>query len=140
MAQLAKEGGVWDSVLIYGPVACLPFVLAMTVKLAGMRKYIRFEGPNLVWGYRLFGKPVFTHAVKAEAVATFELENHRPRGNLAPQHHDNPAYYVRGHWRLMLVEKNGEKHGLDRHTEKEVLLPLYDDLNTWLRAWPALRR
>lgn len=134
LAQLANEGGAWDAILVYGPLACLPVVLLFALKLAGMRKYIRFEGDHLTWGYRLFGKPVLTQTASRDEVAGLEMENHRPKGNLAPRHHDDPTYYVRGHWRLLLVKKNGEKARLDRHTEQEALVPLFDDLNAWLKA------
>lgn len=134
LAQLANEGSRWDAILVYGPIACLPLVLFMALKLAAMRKYVRFEGEELQWGYRLFGRPVFARAARRSEIAGLVLENHRPRGNLAPKHHDNPAYYVRGHWRLLVSKKNGEKHLLDRHTEQEALFPLYEDLQTWLTA------
>ncbi len=135
LADLAAVGSsFWDKILVYGPIACVPVIGAMTVKLAAARKYIRFEGDTVEWGTRLAGKPFRLRTLNRPQVVGFELENHRPKSNLAPQHHDNPAYYIRGHWRLMMKTKEGNPLLLDRHTEREALIPLYDDLNAWLHS------
>ncbi len=128
----AADASFWDKVLVYGPIACVPVLIALGVKLAAARKYIRFDGDTLEWGTRLAGKPLRVRRLTRAQIAGLELENHRPKSNLAPQHHDNPAYYIRGHWRLMLKTKEGNQIRLDRHTEREALIPLYDDLNSWL--------
>jgi len=133
LADLVAGGtSIWDRVLVFGPLACVPVLLGMTIKLGAMRKFVRFEGNKLSWGSRLFGRPFRVKMLGRPGVASFELVNQRPKANLAHVHHDNPAYYVRGHWRLVVKTKEGAEHLLDRHTEREALLPLYDDLQSWL--------
>ncbi len=133
LAQLASRGSsFWDKFLVYSPLACLPVLLLLGIKLAGMRKFLRFDGNTLTRGFRLWGRPVLVTKLARQEIAELLLENHRPKSNLAPRHHDNPAYYVRGHWRLMAKTKNGATICLDRHTEREALIPLYEDSSTWL--------
>ncbi len=135
LADLVASGGTfWDGILVYGPIACVPVVIFMAVKLAAARKYLRFEGDRLQWGTRVAGKPFRVQELGRHQVDDFILENHRPKSNLAPAHHDNPAYYIRGHWRLLVRTKEGSQMLLDRHTEREALIPLHDDLKAWLSS------
>ena len=47
-------------------------------------------------------------------------------------HHDDGQYFIRGHWRVIALLKNGKQLTLDRHTEKGALTLLYRNLCLWL--------
>jgi len=125
LGDLARAGSTFDRFLIGSILSAVPLYLLVGIKMAWVRKFARYDTKGVETGYRLFGKAFCKRFTAWSEVKAVELVNLRPTANLAPRQHADAQYYIRGHWRLILAGKDGKEVVIDRHTEKEVLEPLY---------------
>ncbi len=132
LGDLARVGGSWDRMIVWGILAAVPFYLAIGVKLLGLRKFAGYRGDELRVGFRLFGVPVLVKKAQRAETARIEIVNQRPSPNLAQKYHDDPAYQIRGHWRIIVTRKDDSRFVVDKHTEKGALEPLTAELQAWL--------
>lgn len=133
MGDLLKQATLWDWGLVsLGSLALLIF-LGAGIKLFALRKFIRRSGSWLEVGYYFLGQPICTWKINSKDIHEISVVNQRPAPNLAPQFHDDPQYYIRGHWRLVVSTAKGKTKVLDKHVEREALLPLL----SWLSQWQA---
>jgi len=128
---LAQEDSLIDKVLVGTFFLAGIFLFFAGLKFVGLRKFIKLEGNQLDFGFLFFGLPVLKKSFSKSQLSKLELLNKRPVSNLAPQLHDDPQYYVQGHWRLVLVSVEGKKVVLDKHVEKEALTPLLAAIQEW---------
>lgn len=128
---LFQEPSWFDWGLLFGVASVVLLFFLVGFKMAALRKFVSLEGPKLQVGYYVVGRSVVLRSISKDLVSDLVLVNQKPAPNLAPQFHDNPQYFVRGHWRLILITKLGKKHVLDKHVEKEALLPLYSSIKNW---------
>jgi len=129
--QLLKRDFWLDSLLGGAFLTVLPLYLFFGLKLAAIRKYIKF-GDDLEIGFRCFGYPIRRRNLRRSQILSFDLTRHRSSPNVGKFQHQDSQYHNRGHWRL-LARMNSEKTVvLDRHTDGELLRPIYEDLREWL--------
>lgn len=133
LAKLLTTGDVWDLILVGSIIAAVPIYLLIGIKLAWVRKFIRFQEDTLVSGYTLWNYPLPLLKLKKDEVDDLLLVNHRPSANVAPAQHEDSQYYIRGHWRILLKTKSGKLITLDRHTEKGALHSLQNSVRAWLQ-------
>lgn len=132
LGDLAKAGSTFDRALIGSILSAVPIYVLLGVKMAWVRKFARYDARGVEVGHRLAGKTLWKRFVPWAEVKSVELVNQRPTANLAPRQHGDAQYYIRGHWRLLLVTRENKEVVLDRHTEKEMLEPLFTDLRSTL--------
>lgn len=137
LGGLAHEDSLIDKLLIGSFGLALLGLLVTGIKFIGMRKFIKCEQEELSHGFLLFGFPFFRNRLKRSNVLRIDLVNKRPAANLAPQLHDDSQYYVQGHWRVVAALRGGREKVLDKHVEKEALVPLSSTLNEWLAQSPS---
>jgi len=125
LGDLARAGSTFDRVLILSILSAVPFYLAIGVKLAWIKKFVRFDGAGLTVGFRLGKWEFWKRSTTWSSIQSIELVNQRPTANLAVRQHGDAQYHIRGHWRILVKEKAGKEFVADRHTEKEMLEPLY---------------
>ncbi len=128
---LAQRDSLIDQVLVGTFVLAGVFLVFAGLKFVGLRKFIKLDEDQLVFGFLFFGFPIFKKCFQRSQVSKVELLNRRPVSNLAPQLHDDPQYYVQGHWRLVLTPVEGDKVILDKHVEREALTPLLAIIQEW---------
>lgn len=131
--KLLTTGDAWDLILVGSIIAAVPIYILIGIKLAWVRKFIRFQGDTLVCGYMLWTYPLTLLNLKRAEVEDLLLVNRRPSANVAPAQHADSQYYIRGHWRILLKTKSGRLITLDRHTEKGALHSLQNSIRTWLQ-------
>lgn len=132
LATLLNTGDPWDLVLVGSILLAVPFYLLVGIKLFWVRKFILFDPNSIQMGF-LIGKKRFTLSqVAKNDISETLLINQRPSENVARVQHDDPQYFIRGHWRLIIKTKKGESIVLDRHTEKGALHSLLNSTRTWM--------
>jgi hypothetical protein len=129
LLQLARSTEFWDQALVSMILSFIPVYLLIGLKLAWSRKYIRWNGEEIEVGYRLGRYRLFYRRIAKKDILRIELNNQRPSGNLAPIQHRDAQYYIKGHWRVVVVTKK-RSYVLDRHTDREALLPLMSVIQT----------
>lgn len=129
--DLWNRGDGWDKLLILTIFSSVPFYLAIGFKLFCVRKFVQLDGDTLKMGFRIGNLRWALRKLTRSQIRNIDLNNRRPTSNLAPREHDNPQYYIRGHWRLMAQPTTGREFALDKHTEKEML----EDLNQAVVSW-----
>ena len=129
--DLAQKGSWFDLGIIGVILAAVPFYLVIGAKMAFTRKFVRFEGDFLEVGFRFMGRPLWVLRTERSGISSVELLNLRTTPNLAAAEHDDPQYQIRGHWRIVVTAKSGKKMVVDRHTEKEMLVPLFEAISSW---------
>jgi hypothetical protein len=134
LGDLLRMGSFWDWALVTLILLTLPIYFLIGLKLGGIRKFISTQGNELQVGYRCFGKKLFFRRTAVSEIKEITLYHKARSTNFAPQEHEDAQYYVRGHWRVGALLKNGKQFTLDRHTEEAALVPLADTLRVWLRA------
>ncbi len=132
LGDLAKSGSFFDTLLVACIFSSVPFYFLIGLKLVGFRKMVRISGDELVVGFQFLRKIRFAKRVNRSQIKDISLINQRPRPNVAPGQHDDPQYYIRGHWRVVVELRNGKSIVVDRHTEKGALEPLSLSLMNWL--------
>ncbi len=138
LGDLVRSGSFWDVLIVAVILSAVPLYLLLGLKLMSLRKKVLFTDDKITCGFqwrkRLFFRVEVPHSDAREVV----ILNQRPAPNVAPSHHDDRQYYIRGHWRVGIQLKNGKTVILDRHTEKEALEPLRLQLENWITG--AYRR
>ena len=134
MGDLAKVGTRWDKLVLFTILMSLPLYLLVGLKLLLVRKEVRFFGSTLEIGFRFGERFFWKKSVDKANVAEVCLENQKPAPNLAPRQHRDSQYFIRGHWRVRVIQRNGKAIAVDKHTERGALEPLYDDLTAWSRG------
>lgn len=132
LGGLLLQGSSWDWLLFLILFLIVGTFLFVGFKMAFMRKFIRFKNTFLETGYYLGGIPWVSKRWTQPEINEMALFNHRPAPNLAPQTHQDPQYYIRGHWRLLVKLKSGRDFILDKHVEKEALQTLFTNLKKWM--------
>lgn len=132
LKDLARIGSGWDLAIVYAIISAVPFYFLIGFKLGALRRFVRFTDGTLAVGYQIGKTPFRERKIAKKQIQEILLVNLRPSPNLAPQRHLDAQYYIRGHWRVVALLKNGKRIALDRHTEKGALEPLYKNLCTWL--------
>ncbi len=132
LLQLLTTGDYLDLLLVGSIISSVPIYVLIGIKLLWIRKYIRFLDTDLVIGYSLGNKYFNFKTINKSEIEEVLLVNQRPSANVAPAHHADPQYYIRGHWRLVIKTKLGKLITLDRHTEKGALHPLQNSVRTWM--------
>jgi len=133
LGGLVLEASWFDWGLIIGVALVVVIFLVVGFKMIALRKFIDFKGQELRLGYYIFGYSAFSKSFTRDRIADIVLVNQKPAPNLAPQFHDDPQYFIRGHWRLILETQKHGKYVLDKHVEREALLPLFTALKAWWR-------
>jgi hypothetical protein len=134
LGDLLSAGTVWDW-LILGVLALVILLFgAVGFKMAALRRFIRLVGKQLQTGYFCFGYPIVLRKVNRDEVKEVSLFNHKPAPNLAPQFHDDPQYFIRGHWRVMVYPTRRRPILIDKHVEKEALESIYQWVSTWWKS------
>lgn len=131
LGDLFKSPGLVDWILMGGLGFVVALFLGAGLKLLAFRKFIQENGDKLLMGYDVFGFPWVFYRFPRKQVARLYLYNHKPAPNLAPQFHDDPQYFIKGHWRLVIETHQGKKKVLDKHVEKDALEPLFRALSAW---------
>ncbi len=131
LGDLAKSGSAFDRGLVWSIWAMFPVYLLIGLKLWAVRRFVLFEKDGITFGYHFFKRRFLERHVSRGDLADFNLVNHRPHPNLAPTQHEDSQYYIRGHWRVVVTNREGKDFVLDRHTEKGALGPLYRELRHW---------
>lgn len=132
LGGLLLQGSSWDWLLFLTLFLIVGLFLFVGFKMAFMRKFIRFKKTFLETGYYLGGIPLVSKRWSRTEINEVILFNHRPAPNLAPQTHQDPQYYIRGHWRLLAKLKCGKNFVLDKHVEQEALQILFSALQKWM--------
>jgi hypothetical protein len=131
---LVREGNSFDRFVVSLIFFAVPLYLLIGIRFSFVRKYIAFNPEDITFGFRLGNNlswPIWTRRIPRGTVADIDCINQRPTANLAPKRHDDSQYYIRGHWRVGVVLKNGKFVTLDRHTEKEALAEVFQSLKRW---------
>lgn len=131
LGGLFAQGSFWDGVILGTVGIFLVLFLFVGIKMLALRKFIRLEADVLKVGFLVFGSPFQLSNYPRSEVKEVCLINQRPTPNLAPEFHDDPQYFVRGHWRVVLDLKKQKRIVLDKHVEREALLPLYTVVESW---------
>jgi len=134
LADLAQVGTIWDRAIVILILLAIPAYFVVGVKLAVVRRFVLFSGDTIKVGYRFSKTPVFQKSLTRDQIAKIELINQRPSKNVAPSQHEDAQFYVRGHWKILLTERNKRKVVIDRHTEKGALEGLFEYLLAWKDA------
>lgn len=129
--DLATAGSVIDQILVGTILAFIPLYFVIGFKLAFLRRYVEYQGEEIRVGFFMGKRRWFEKRVPRSEIKEILLINQRPSRNLAPREHSDKQYYIQGHWRLLLLKKNGKKVLLDRHTEKPALEPLQKAVCAW---------
>lgn len=131
LGGLLSEGTVLDWLIL----AILGFVFvlfaAVGFKMAALRRFIRVQSAQLQIGYFCFGYPVILRQIGRGQVKEVILLNQKPAANMAPRFHDDPQYFVRGHWRVLVYPNQQRPILIDKHVEKEALESIYHWVHTW---------
>jgi hypothetical protein len=134
LGDLLSAGTVWD-LLILGILALVILLFgAVGFKMAALRRFIRVAGTQLQTGYFCFGYPLVLRKVNREDVKEVVLLNQKPAPNLAPQFHDDPQYFIRGHWRVVVYSNHHPPLLIDKHVEKEALESIYQWVSEWWKS------
>lgn len=134
LGDLFREGSWFDRAIVLILGLSIPAYLAAGIKIFSIRKFVRFSGKSVSWGYQSFGRSWRVRSVTRDQVQAIELTNRRPSPNIAPRQHDDGQYYIRGHWQLILRTRDGKTHVIDKHTEKEAVSALETDLRVWMQG------
>lgn len=134
LIDLAKTGWIGDQILVGSIVGAIPLYLLLGLKLVWVRKYVEIGAEVVQTGFRFAGYTFLKRSVHRSEVAQAVLFNKKPSENIAPTEHRNSQYYIRGHWRVGLKLKNGQFIVLDKHTEKEAIHPLFQELQDWVTS------
>ena len=132
LRSLAKTGAGFDLILVSLILGFVPFYFLIGFKLGILRKAVSFSGEKLFTGHLWGGKPFLQKKLNRTDIKEILLVNLKPSPNVARVSHDNTQYFIRGHWRVIAVTRDGKQFTLDRHTEKGALDPLYQALVGWL--------
>ena len=132
LGDLVRSGGWFDRALVWVLYSCVPLYLATGLWLGFARKFVLAENATLRVGRRFGRKILWQKQLKRDEIAAISLINRKPAQNYAPLHHDDAQYYIKGHWSVIAVKKQGGAIPLDKHTEREMLLPLETALKGWL--------
>lgn len=134
LADLAQKGSAIDQLFLLTFLTAIPLYVALGIKLAGVRKYVRLDADHVEVGYRLFGTVVLRRRFRREDVRSVELVNRRPTPNVGEWQHGDRQYLVQGHWVLRLAGQGKKSWPLDRSTEKGTLEELHSALLAWRRV------
>lgn len=131
MADLVRIGGTFDKLLISSLFLALPVYLLIGLRLWRIRKEIRFMPQAIVIRYGLGNFTLYSSSIAKSEIRQVTLTNERPSPNVAPRAHSDRQYHIQGHWRVGLELVSGKTIILDRHTEKEAVEGLRQDLERW---------
>jgi len=126
LADLVREGDVFDYLLIGTILMFIPFYFAMGIKLFFIKKFVSIQNEQVIYGFTFSGKTFYKKEFNIKDISKVELLNKRPTKNIAPVMHNNVQYHINGHWRLIVCLKNGKSITLDKHTDVDALNPMYD--------------
>lgn len=129
LGGLLNQASFLDWILFFILFLVLALFVFIGLKMAFLRKFIRVRNKSLELGYYIGKIPLVMYRWHRNSVLALDIVNHRPAPNLAPQHHNDPQYYIRGHWRLVLKTNKNKVKVLDKHVEREALEALF----LWLR-------
>jgi hypothetical protein len=132
LTKLLNTGDPFDLFLVGSLFLVVPLYLIIGFKLACVRKYLQFTPDQLVIGYSIGRKKWNTKILRRAEMTEVLLINQKPSSNVAPAHHTDPQYYIRGHWRLILKDKMGKSVTLDKHTEIGALKSLENSTKIWM--------
>jgi len=131
LGGLAQEESLIDKFLVGSFLFAFAFLGLTGLKFVGVRKFVKLEKDSLVYGYLFFGTPLIGQRLFKKDISSIGLVNKRPAPNRAPDLHEDSQYYVRGHWRVVVALVGGREKVLDKHVEKEALVPLVEFLESW---------
>ncbi len=132
LGDLLRSGDWFDSALVWLLYGCVPFYFGAGLWLGFARKFIRAENATLRVGRRFGQRILWEKQLKRNEIEAISIVNRKPAENYAPIHHDDAQYYIKGHWSVLAWKKQGGAIPLDKHTEREMLLPMETDLRGWL--------
>ena len=130
---LLAQGSSVDWVLVFVLVIIVGIFVFVGLKMAFLRKFLRFRNTELDAGYYWAGVPLVSRRWSRSEINEVVLFNYQPAPNLAPQTHQDSQYYIRGHWRLLVKLKSGRIFVLDKHVEREAMEPLFLALQDWMK-------
>jgi hypothetical protein len=133
LGGLFAQGSIWDGIILGTVGLFLALFLFIGIKMLALRKFVRLKTDELQVGFFVFGRPFRLHNYLRSDIKEVCLINQRPTPNLAPEFHDDPQYFVRGHWRLVLDLKKPKRVVLDKHVEREALIPLFNSIESWFK-------
>lgn len=131
LGGLLNEATVWDWLIFFVLGLVLLLFVAVGFKMAVLRRFIRLQGAQLQTGYYFLNHPLVLRRASRNEVKEIVLLNQKPAPNIAPQFHDDPQYFIRGHWRVFVYPHSGRPILIDKHVEKSAL----DPINEWIHAW-----
>lgn len=131
LEKLLNNGDPIDLFLVGILFITIPVYFIIGFKLACLRKYLLFTPSKLSMGYSIGTTKLTARTVNRLEIDEVLLINQKPSANVAPSHHTDPQYYIRGHWRLVLKTHKGKIVTLDRHTERAALQLLEATTKTW---------
>ncbi len=134
LGDLARSGDWFDVALVWMLYACAPLYVGIGLWLGFVRRFVKTESGTLIVGRRFGSRPFWQKRISKPEITAIALVNRRPAENNAPLHHDDSQYYIKGHWRVVAWRKNAKPVTLDKHTEREMLVPMEADLTAWLRG------
>ncbi|NBX91884.1 MAG: hypothetical protein EB078_05625 [Proteobacteria bacterium] len=134
LGGLFSQASLLDGIILGTIAGFLLLFAAVGFKMLALRKFIRWPENRLQVGFLIFGQPWILKSFVRREIETVEVVNHKPAPNRAPDFHDDPQYFVKGHWRLILVLKNKKTFVLDKHVEREAIQPLYNLVSSWFAA------
>jgi hypothetical protein len=132
LGDLLRSGEWFDKALVWALYACAPLYLGIGVWLAWAKRFVRAEGDRLRVGRSLGRFTLWQRQMLRLEVAKIGLLNRKPSANYATKLGDDTQYHIKGHWRLVAWRKSGAPLTLDKHTEREMLVPMEADLLAWL--------
>jgi len=131
LGDLLNQGTVWDWMIFFILGLVVFLFLAVGFKMAALRRFVRIQDTELQAGFYCLGFPLILRQVTRDGVTDIVLVNQKPAPNMAPEYHDDPQYFIRGHWRSLVYVKGKRAILIDKHVEKAALKPIHQ----WVRVW-----
>ncbi len=127
--QMAQSESIWDRLIFAAVLSFVPLFILCGLKLWLVRKFIQAYQGKLEWGFTFGKRPLWVRSLPLNQISKVDLTHEKRSSNLGQRQHGQTEYHIQGHWRVV-IESGGKKYGIDRHTDREALLPLYHFLST----------
>lgn len=133
LGDLAASGAWYDRALVGALYACVPGYVALGLWLALVRRYVTVEGGALRLGRTAGTVRLWERSYERGRFRAIALVNRKPTPNYATMESEDGQYFVKGHWRLVAWLADGGAVTLDKHTDREALTPMLDEMKLWLK-------
>ncbi len=130
-SDLVRSGDWFDRALIYGFGLTVILYGLVGIRLGFLRKFIRTSEYYIQWGHRMGTWQVTSRRLERTKLRAFEIVHSHPGANTAPTLHADTQYFIQGHYRLIAKDAHDRTWTLDRATEREALIPLWQNLERW---------